>query len=82
MPHAPTFASVRGRVYTTATVRPIVMRRLRRWRCLPHLDTTAKRSLFASAWLGNPDAMRFMNGYTPGAVADAIEGHAIIQRWP
>ncbi len=79
----PKFYSIKGTVYTPSTIRPTVMRMLRGWAdLLPHLDTKKKRSQFASAWLEDEKSMRWMNGYTPGAVARAIEKAAVENRWP
>ena len=80
--HATTFVSIRGRSYTPDTVRPLVMRMLRKWAFLDHLNTTSKRSAFATAWLSDLSTMRSMNGSIPGALVREIEGYAMANQRP
>lgn len=74
IPTAPEFCSARGRLYSEAAVRPVVLALVRRrwasiapkgWRerCLARLTD--------AAW------MRFRNGQTPGSLARDLEDCAI-----
>jgi hypothetical protein len=60
----------------------MLMRRLRVWKFLEHLDTLAKRRAMADAWLGAERFLRHRNGMIPAAVLDDLEFEAVANAWP